>query len=304
MLWSHLTQPVADVRRSTLTVLPVVDTAVNQPPSADEVDVRPHDMPRIKPGTVIGSSEPADSSHLVLSSVPRVADGDVGKVPPSLERLVSLFHLTIVADVAADSTIRPPRYRLNRVAIGLATDVEGRETIVSTKSIGKLVGKLGFVERRSLAGNEACLDQALQVARTATMLVFDATRSSASLTTTSTYCTVMRCWSLRRGANCTLCVWALKRDDAGQYHLVDGKIRLLAAGLKEDRKLYVDAGLFVFGLPSQEAFAPADLPLATIYPSMPSCNPRQKVRCRPRTTPYAWNVCCKALVPPTGGDLN
>ena len=263
-------------------------------------------MPRIKPGTVIGSSEPSDSSHLVLSSVPRVADGDVRKVPPSLERLVSLFHLTIVADVAADSTIRPPRYRLNRVAIGLATDVEGRETIVSTKSIDKLAAKLGFVERRSLAGNEACLDQALQVARTATMLVFDATAIQRIADHNEHVLHRHAVLVSPQGGQLHTFVWALKRDDAGQYHLVDGKIRLLAAGLKEDRKLYVDAGLFVFGLPSQEAFALADLPpgddlsvnaqlQSAAESAMPATDDAVRLERLLRR---------RSSVPPTGGDLN
>ena len=41
--------------------------------------------------------------------------------------------------------------------------------------VGSLGVTIGFVERSSLAGNEACLDQVLQVARTPTMLVFDVT---------------------------------------------------------------------------------------------------------------------------------
>jgi hypothetical protein len=259
VFWRQMTQPLADVRRSTLTVLPVVDTVAKRAPADDAVDVRPHDMPRIEPGTVIPPA-PAAGTRVVLHSVPRVAEGDVAKVPSSLSRLVSLFHLTILADVAPDTTVQPPRYRLSRVAIGLATEVKGREMIVSTKTLDKFGPKLGFVERSSLSGNEASLDQALQVARTPTMVVFDATAIQRIAGRNQHVIHRHAVLVSPTDGKLQTFVWALEREAAGQYHLIDGKVRSLAAGLKEDRKLYVDAGLFTFGLPSQEAFALVDLP--------------------------------------------
>jgi hypothetical protein len=287
VLWARLTRPVADSRRATLAVLPAGDPAANTGDLTDTVDVEPHEMPRIEPGSEIAASDPrgeigagepstksgaigtatdaparapADWSHLVLHGVPRVAEGDVDKVPASLARLVSLFHLTILADVAADESVRPARYRLRNVAIGLATDVAGHEKIVTSKTLGSLGSDFGFVERSSLAGNEACLDQALQVARTPTMLVFDATAiqrlDDQNRHVLHRHALVV---SPTNGSLATF-VWALARDNADREQLVDDKIRLLPDGLEEDRKLYVDSALFVLGLPAQEAFALVDLP--------------------------------------------
>jgi hypothetical protein len=259
VFWKHMTQPLADVRRSTLTVLPVSDTVAKRAPADESVDVRPHELPRIEPGTVI-PPKPAGGTRIVLHSVPRVTEGDIAKVPSSLSRLVSLFHLTILADVVPDPSIKPAHYRLTRVAVGLATETKGREMIVSTKTLGQFGPKLGFVERSSLAGNEASLDQALQVARTPTMVVFDATAIQRIAGRNQHVIHRHAVLVSPTDGKLQTFVWALERDDAGQYHLVDGKVRRLANGAKEDRKLYVDAGLFTFGLPSQEAFALVDLP--------------------------------------------
>lgn len=252
--------PAANPARAGVTVLSAGGAALDEEAVAEAIDVQPHEMPRIKPGTVIGGAPPDGWSHLVLHGVPRVAEGDVDRVPTVLARLVSLLHLTIVADVEKNAQAWPPRYRLGGVALGLATDVGGRETIVSSDAQETLGAKLGIIERNALVGNEACLDEALQVARTATMLVFDATA-------------VMRLDGENRhvihrhavlvapqDGSLTTVVWALLPDSAGEYHLIDGKMRLVADALEEDRKLYVDAGQFRFGLPTQEAFALADLP--------------------------------------------
>jgi hypothetical protein len=112
------------------------------------------------------------------------------------------------------------------------------------------------------------LDQALQMARTPTMVVFEATA-------------IMRLEGENRNVfdrhalvvtpndgRLTTFVWALERDAQGAYHLAGDKIRKLPRGLKEDRRLYVDRRRFVFGLPAQEAFALIDLPPGeTIVPS-------------------------------------
>jgi len=262
-LWEKLTQPAADQRRDTRAVLPPDDLPRRAAPEPLAADVQPRDMPRIEPGTVIGSTPPEGWSHVVLHGVPRVAAGDVDKVPRSLARLVAMFHLTILADVEADveaDATAEPRNLLRRVAIGLATDVGGREMIVSTSASKALGAELGFVERSSLAGNEASLAQAVQVARTPTMLLFDATAIQRIDDQNRRVLHRHALLVLPTDGRLATLVWALEPDEADKYHLVDGKIRLLPENLEEDRKLYVDAGRFVLGLPAQEAFALVDLP--------------------------------------------
>ena len=63
---------------------------------------------------------------------------------------------------------------IDEVAIGLATDVRGVETTVSSQSPGEPKPVLDFMTRTALGQNEASLKKAQQVARTKTMFVFDA----------------------------------------------------------------------------------------------------------------------------------
>jgi hypothetical protein len=266
-LLAQLTRPAADSRRAARAILPADEAATASAAPAEAVDVEPHEMPRIEPGTKIeptttdaASKALASRSHLVLHGVPRVAEGAVQRVPASLARLVSLYHLTILADEDTDDSSQPPRYRLGRVAIGLAADVAGRETIVSTKTLRAQGADFGFVERSSLAGNEACLDQALQVARTPTMLVFDATAIQRIAGKNRHVLHRHAVLVLPADGRLSTFVWALAPDEDGRERLVGDQIRLLDEGVREDRKLYVDSGLFVLGVPAQEAFALVDLP--------------------------------------------
>jgi hypothetical protein len=259
-VWTVRFRPDANPARAGSTVLSAEASAAQDEADGQRIDVQLHETPRIKPGTVIGNGPPEGWSHLILHGVPRVAEGDVDRVPAVLARLVSLFHLTILATTEQAPHTKPPRYRLASVAIGLGTDVDGRETIVSSDTQESLGANLGLVERSALAGNEACLDEALQVARTPTILVFDAT---AIMRLDGENRHVIHRHAVlvapRDGRLMTV-VWALLPDSAGEYHLVDEKMRLLADALEEDRKLYVDARQFRFGLATQEAFALADLP--------------------------------------------
>ncbi len=266
VLWVRLALPPPDSRRAVLTVLPAAaENAKMAGPEIVDLDVR--EMPRIEPGTVIGKRPPAGWTDLVLHGVPRVAEGDVDRVSGMLSRLVSMFHLTVLANVVQDHT-SPPQFHLGKVAIGLAMDIRGREVIVSSKTQRELGANLRLMEENALAGNEACLEQALQMARTPTMVAFDATA-------------VMRLEEENRNVfdrhalvvsptdgRLTTFVWALERDQQGAYHLAADKIRKLRPAAQEDRKLHVDRRRFVFGLPAQEAFALVDLPPGeTILPS-------------------------------------
>ena len=68
-----------------------------------------------------------------------------------------------------------PQFRLDKVAIGLAMDIKGAKSSSRAKRKKDLGANLRLMEENALSGNEACLEQALQVARTPTMVIFDAT---------------------------------------------------------------------------------------------------------------------------------
>jgi hypothetical protein len=264
-LWQKLSRPAADARRDSLAVLPAAAENLQAAnPAAVDLDVR--EMPRIEPGTVI-TKRPTGWTNLVLHGVPRVAEGDVDRVSGMVSRLVSMFHLTILANIVQDRA-NPPQFQLGKVALGLAMNIKGREVIVSSKTHEKLGASLRLIEENALSGNEACLNQALQMARTPTMVVFETTA-------------IMRLKNENRNVfhryvllvsptdgRLTTFVGALERDSQHAYHLATDEIRKLVPGVQEDRKLYVDRQRFVLGLPAQEAFALIDLPPGeTILPS-------------------------------------
>ena len=237
---------------------------------AQSIDVRSVAMPRIATGTEIGQGAPPGWSHLVLQAVPRCAEGDVAKVSPTVARLASLFHLTVLAQVDKRPGVAPPRYELRRVAIGLAMEISGKDVIVSSETQAALGGGLGFVDRSALADNEASLDGARQVARTPTMVVFDAAAvmwlDGGPRRTVHRHAVLV---SPDDGRLATL-VWLLEPTADGSYRLCGDSIEWLPDGLHEDRALHVDAGRFVLGIPTKEAFALVRLPQGKDVPLTPA----------------------------------
>jgi hypothetical protein len=234
------------------------------------IDVRPRAMPRIEAGTVIGEQAPLGWTHLVLHAVPRVAEGDVEKVSSTVASLASSFHLTVLARVDRRPGETPPRYELRNVAIGLAMNISGKEVIVTSDSQKALGAGLNFMDRRALAENEASLDRARQVARTPTMLVFDA--AAVMWLEGDHRPAVHRHAVLVSPADGRLAalVWLLVPATDVEYRLCGDSVEWLPAGLHEDRALHVDADKFVLGLPTKEAFALVRLPQGKDVPLTPA----------------------------------
>jgi len=268
LLWARLTRAGAELRPTALHALPALPESAAASTLA-AVEVQPRKLPRVGSGTEIGTTTPAGWSHLVLHGKPSIAAGDVDKVSPAVSRLVSLFQLVILADVAKEAKSRPPVYRLRTVAIGLATEIGGRPVIVSSKSQKSLGANLRLREISALTGNEANLDQTIQVARTPTMTVFDAAaimrRENENRQVVHRHALLVR----PEDGRLSTFVWTLEPAADGRYQLADGKVRLLPRNLHQDRKLFVDARRFVLGLPAQEAFALIDLPPGVDVPADP-----------------------------------
>lgn len=222
------------------------------------VDVTPCPMPLLKAGLPVGDDPPPDWSHLVLHAVPRVAEGDVDRVSALVARLTSLFHLVVAANVEQGRDSDAARYRLGAAAIGLAMEVNGGDVTVSSGEALPAGASLNFMERTALVQSEVSLKAARQVARTPTMLVFDA--ESVMLRDDDHRPTIQRhalVVSPRDGRLATF-VWALAPEDGLRF--CGEVIERLPDALHEDRVLHVDAGKFVLGVPTQEAFALLRLP--------------------------------------------
>jgi len=227
-------------------------------------DVTPHRVEWIKPGTQIGDGPPRGWSHLVLLAKPRIGVGDVDAIPKSAIHFGSMFSFTIVANVRPDgkTDAEEKRYYLERVGIGMATNVQGRNLIVtSDQTFG---ADVGFIGRAVMRENERILSTDMrQVARTRTMHVFDA--NAIMLRNSQHRQMVIRHVILvaPQTGQLTAFVWLLGRDGTDQYTLAENAIQMLPPQMQEDRVLSVDARKFTFGIPAADAFALAKLPQGT-----------------------------------------
>lgn len=228
-------------------------------------DVRSRPLPRIAPGTVVGEGATAGWSHLVLLARARLGAGDIDAVPRSAARYSGIFQEVILANVRdanASDTGEQPSYYLEKLAIGGALDIAGKAIVAtSQQTFGK---DLGFIGRRVFQESENLLASDFrQVARTRTMLVFDA--AGFVLYNHKHRRMVIRhavVVSPRDGRLATF-VWLLGSDGNGGYARAEPTLQLLPAGMHEDRVLSVDANRFTLGIPAIDAFALARIPQGT-----------------------------------------
>ena len=230
--------------------------------AAQRVDVRPRPLEWIAPGTVIGDDAPRGWTHLVLFAKPRIGAGDVNDVPSTAASYSSMFFFTILCKVRGERAGDQVSYALDKVAIGTALEIQKRYVIANRDNT--FGADLGMFGRRILAENEKILKSDVrQVARTSTMMVFDA--NAIVLRNRRHSAMILRhvlVVSPRTGALATF-VWLLGSDGGNGYALAEPGLQLLPPAFHEDRVLSVDAQKFTLGIPSADAFALARTPQGT-----------------------------------------
>jgi hypothetical protein len=220
------------------------------------VDVTPRPLAFVKPGTAIGDGSAEGWSDLILLARPRMGVGDVDAVSRPLRRLGTLFSFVIVANVRPDTAKNGERqgHHLERVAIGCATDVNGRDLIVSSEHL--FGADLGIVGRAALREHEGHLKtEVVQVARTQTMSVFDA--DAVILRGDKHTRMVIRhvIAVMPETGRLSTFAWLLTRESADRYSLAEDVVQVLPPHLHEDRVISVDARTFTLGMPSADSFA-------------------------------------------------
>jgi len=234
----------------------------NQPAAWTDVTARRVEM--IKPGTEIGDQPPKGWSHIVLLAKPRIGVGDVDAIPKSAIHYGSMFSFTILANVRTESSSEAAqqRYFLERVAIGMTTNVQGRNLIVTSEQTAG--ADVGFIGRAVMRENDRILSTDIrQVVRTRTMDVLDANaivlRNNQHRPMVIRHVIVV---SPQTG-QLTAFVWLLSRDAQDGYALAENVVQMLPPQMHEDRVLSVDSRKFTLGIPSADAFALARLPQGT-----------------------------------------
>ncbi|SIN72799.1 hypothetical protein SAMN05444166_0474 [Singulisphaera sp. GP187] len=229
------------------------------------VDVRPKPLAQIPVGTIIGAGEEAPKgwTNLVMLAKPRLGIGDVDSVSKTAAQYSGTFLFTVLANVAETANgTDAPSFFLEKVAVGGALEGGGK-TIVAT-SDQTFGNELGFLGKKVFAKGERVLaNDFRQVARTRTMLVFDA---HAYVRYDGKHCRmVIRHVILvaPQTGRLTTFVWLLGSNGKGGYARAETTLQLLPTSLREDRVMSVDGQKFTFGIPSDDAFAVARIPQGT-----------------------------------------
>jgi hypothetical protein len=237
------------------------------PGQAPFCDVVPRALEHIPVGTVIDKDAPRDWTNLVLFATPTLTAEDLRDAPKMAAHYARMFKFTLLANVIGTREGPKVSYRLQKVARGFAIDINGRETIIDGRNT--LGADLGLFGRRVLSENEAILDKDVrQVARTSTMLVFDA--ESTMLSGKNHVRLTMRHAILAdpdTGRLSTL-VWLLSRSGSG-FETAEKSLQLLPPNMQEARLLHVLKDRFTLGIPSPDAFALVRIPQGTPVPYTP-----------------------------------
>jgi hypothetical protein len=225
--------------------------------------VEPRAMDRIPPGTPIEQRAPNGWHYLIVKSAPRLAAGDVDKVPQIAARHTTLLFTGILGRVRAEpqSGGQTQQYGLDTVAIGLGTAIKGHDVIVSSETQDRQQAALGPIGRMVLSESEERLKLFTQAARSPTMGIYDIPaimlRGDQHVPSILRYAILV---DPRDGQLFTL-VWMVDLDSKGAYTQASSPMRWLARDYKEDCQLHVDAREFgALGIPNARAFAIVDLP--------------------------------------------
>jgi len=229
-------------------------------PSLAEWDVAPAKIELIPPGTTIDDQAPKPWTHLIVKSQPRVAAGDVLKVSSTQIRLAGTFFMATIARVERVDQGGKVSHRLARLASGIGTKVNGRDTIVSPDTTGRLGANVGFLAGIVLSEMYDKQRSVEVVLRSETCAVYDTPivirMGDKNRSLVLRYGVVV---DLQSGQLDTLC-WLIDVDEDGRYLGLSGNMQWLAANKVMDCPLYVDKSEYTLGLPSDNAFACLKIP--------------------------------------------
>lgn len=234
--------------------------------AAPRADLTRKPVPRLRPGIVIGQHHQYGYSTLVTMVHPRLASGHIDSLPEFSRTYASMFKYTLLANVAKHQAGGGPIYLLDKVGVGFAMDVQGQTTVVTHDTANDLGADLGFIDRGVLSGNEDCLDDVIQIARTDGMILFDALANMLVGGTHQQRVVRHLLWVSPDSGRIGFLVWMLNDTGSDRYQLASPTMQLLPAGFQEDRKINVSEGGFLSKIPTPDRFALVTIPQGTPTP--------------------------------------
>lgn len=231
------------------------------------VDLVHRPLPRLQPGIVIGEQQRYGYSNVATIVLPRLASGKVDSLPEFARRYASMFNLTILANVVEQTSEAQTVYLLDKIGVGFAMNLNDKMTIVTSDTANALGANLGMIDRGVLSGNEDCLDDMVQIARSDQFVVFDA--QAYMLVGDKHESRILRhlIWTAPSSGMLGFLVWQLKDNGRGSYAIDSAEMQLLPPGFQEDRKIHVSAGNFLSSrIPTPDRFALESVPRGTPVP--------------------------------------
>lgn len=230
------------------------------------IDLNQRPVPRLEPGIVIGDEKSAGYTDLVTLVLPRLSSGHVDSLPDYAKRFASMFKFTVLARVTASNNGGKTEHLLDKVGVGFAMDIQGNTVIVTEATANQYGAQLGMIDRKVLGGNEDCLDDIVQVARTSRMIVFDAKANMLIGKTHSERVIRHFLWVSPVSGRIGFLVWQLNENGTDQYAIDSRDMQLLPARYREDRQIHVSDGGFLSSIPTPARFALVTIPQGTSLP--------------------------------------
>lgn len=229
---------------------------------------QPRAVDLLPTGLAIEKTPPTGWSHLIIKSHPRIRDEDLNRVNSTTARLSSAIFTAFCVNVANDGGSAAP-YRLEKIAVGVGTRINGKDLIVSPDSQGKLGARLGMLGRQVLSRTYERQKDVAVLAQSPTSAIVDAPvvmrRRQHNRFVNFRYLLLVD--SKTGGLDALL--WLVDRNEAGEILGAVGDIECLPPNKIEDAALYVDDAQFTLGLPSDLAFGVMRLPQGKQRLAMP-----------------------------------
>lgn len=220
-------------------------------------------MTHLPPGTVVQDSKSAPTggfNRVILLARPRIASGDTGKLSGLIQVAVSSMTLTIMASVGSEDQVAGT-FRLHDVGIGYSVPIESKLVVVDPESARRLGASLDFAQRTILGRNQEQLDAVRVVARTSTLMIFDAPAIYYRGGMHRDFVARHLVWTETATGRLMMANWLLVERADGRLVPSDEPLRFLSAGTREDRAIHVDGSEFIFSaIPTERAFAVERLP--------------------------------------------
>ncbi|WP_417730707.1 hypothetical protein [Rosistilla oblonga] len=231
-----------------------------------DVAVRPISV--LRPGTIVDQGPPEGWTHLIVKSFPKVASGDVDKIP---ERDSQLASLMFTALAARTQQTQDGSWQLAEVATGAGTSVRGRDMIVSSDTQQQLGADLGFFARMVLKEFDAKQTQVQYKAISRHFFIVDTIGAfrweNQNRLLPLRYALVL---NPQTGHLDTFC-WLMDADSSGVSTAAVGSIHWLPQSLVFAPQLHVDYSKYNFlGIPSDTAFCSTNIPPGQVTMNIPA----------------------------------